>query len=124
MIAKGVKKGGLYALEELQKFSLSAISNTTSTIWHQSLGHANSRVLNFLKNKELISVSNWKKQGTICIFCQMGKSCKLPFNLSMNFSQQPLEKLHCDLWGPAPVSFCQKFKYYSIIIDDSFDILG
>ena len=72
-MAKGIKKGALYALEELRNFALSAISNTVSTtVWHQCLGHANSRVLNFLQNKEFISVSNWKKQGTICPFCQMG----------------------------------------------------
>ncbi|KAK1379293.1 hypothetical protein POM88_026037 [Heracleum sosnowskyi] len=62
LIAKGVKKGDLYALEELRKFALSTITNTaSSTIWHHRLGHANDKVLNFLKNKEFISVSNWIK---------------------------------------------------------------
>ena len=46
-MAKGIKKGGLYALEVLRNFALSAISQSgfSHTIWHHHLGHANSRVL-------------------------------------------------------------------------------
>lgn len=48
----------------------------------------------------------------------MAKSCKLPFISTLNLSMFPLEKIHCDLWGPAPVNSCQNFKYYACFVDD------
>lgn len=75
MIAKGVKKGDLYALEELRHFALSSITNTASSaIWHHRLGHSNAKDLNFLQNKEFINISNWKKQRTICPFVKWEKA--------------------------------------------------
>ena len=48
----------------------------------------------------------------------MGKSCKLPFNKSNKVSKFPLEKIHSDLWGPAPLSSNQNFRFYAIFVDD------
>ena len=50
--------------------------------------------------------------------CQLGKSCKLPFDKSNKISEFPLEKIHCDLWGPAPLNSTQNFRYYALFIDD------
>ena len=47
----------------------------------------------------------------------MGKSCRLPF-ASYNKIAAPLVKIHCDLWGLAPVALVQNFKYYVIFVDD------
>lgn len=33
-------------------------------------------------------------------------------------STSPLERIHCDLWGPSPVVSTQGFKYYVILIDN------
>jgi len=33
-------------------------------------------------------------------------------------ASRPLERVHCDLWGPAPVSSVQGFQYYVIFIDN------
>lgn len=30
----------------------------------------------------------------------------------------PLDKVHCNLWGPAPILYCQQFKYYVSFVDD------
>lgn len=54
----------------------------------------------------------------ICTSCQLGKHCKLPFHVSNNISRSPLDKIHCDLWGPAPNSSVQKFLYYAVFIND------
>ena len=48
----------------------------------------------------------------------MGKSCRLPFSLNNKIASAPLVKIHCDLWGPAPIASVQKFKYYVIFVDD------
>ncbi|KAL2517389.1 BRASSINOSTEROID INSENSITIVE 1-associated receptor kinase 1 [Abeliophyllum distichum] len=36
--------------------------------------------------------------------CQMGKSCRLPFKTSNRISKFPIEKIHCDLLGSAPMA--------------------
>ena len=63
-------------------------------------------------------MSNWLKVENICTSCQMGKSCHLPFSLIEKIDTVPIAKIHCDLWGPAPVSSVQHFKYYVIFIVD------
>lgn len=48
----------------------------------------------------------------------LSKSVKLPFSSSENQSTEPLNKVHCDLWGPAAVTSLQRFKYYAVFADD------
>ncbi|TXG63956.1 hypothetical protein EZV62_010950 [Acer yangbiense] len=119
IIAKGRKNGGLYALDETKHQALAVFKNQASqSIWHKRMGHPHSKFLKVLHSKNLIDVSSWEKEKSVCISCQMGKNCKIPFTLSNNISRFPLDKLHCDLWGPAPILSCQQFKYYAIIVDD------
>lgn len=66
----------------------------------------------------MINVSNWKKDTSICYSCQTSKSCKLPFNTHNELSLYPLNKIHYNLWAPAPVISCQGFKYYASFVDD------
>lgn len=79
------------------------------------MGHINDKILKLLANKELIEVSSWKKEQSVCENCQLSKRCKLP---NEKLSLNPFDKLHCDLWGPTPILSCQKFKYYASFIDD------
>jgi hypothetical protein len=48
----------------------------------------------------------------------MGKSCCLPFSLHNKIEIAPLTKIHCNLWGPAPVASIQNYKYYVVFVDD------
>lgn len=117
MIARGHKKGHLYTLEGDYQEALSAIrGGSPSTVWHQRLGHPNKKILSLLKDK--INVTQWVSKPAICVSCQMGKSCKLPFQSSNKISEFPLDKIHCDLWGPAPIASNQNFRYYALFIDD------
>ena len=93
-------------------------NNASESIWHKRMGHPHLKSLKFLHSKNQINVSSWEKIRSVCVSCQMGKSCKIPFSLSNKISLFPLEKLHCDLWGPAPIFSCQQFKYYAVIVDD------
>lgn len=52
------------------------------------------------------------------LFVSMEKSHKLPFNLSNSKVSKPLEIIHIDLWGPAPLISKQGFKYYVNFLDD------
>ena len=74
--------------------------------------------MQILENKQAINVSHWFTKNTVCNSCQLGKRCKLPFNNSKSISTFPLEKVHSDLWGPAPIPSSQNFRYYAIFVDD------
>ena len=99
ILGKGHKMGGLYALDGSTEQAFTAITRnkTPFTIWHQRMGHPHLKFLKYLQEKHLIDVSSWTKSQWICISCQMGKSCKLPFKSSNKITEFPLEKIHCDL---------------------------
>ena len=111
----------MYALEEKAKQAYTTIqgNKVNFDIWHRRMGHPHEKFLKILQEKQLIDISSWKKLENICINCQMAKSCKLPFNSSNKVANFPFEKIHCNLWGPAPILFTQGFNYYAIFIDDS-----
>lgn len=60
----------------------------------------------------------WFKKSSIWPSCQQGKSCRLPFFVNQNTNNLPLQKVHCDLWGPSLVTSVQNFRYYVAFIDD------
>uniref|UniRef100_A0A2N9E312 Integrase catalytic domain-containing protein n=1 Tax=Fagus sylvatica TaxID=28930 RepID=A0A2N9E312_FAGSY len=47
-----------------------------------------------------------------------GKHHQLPFNDSVSITTRPLELVHTDVWGPAPVTSCNGTRYYVSFIDD------
>ena len=90
---------------------------TSGDLWHQRLGHPHTDILQLLvKNKSI--VINKTSSSLLCDACQLGKSCRLPFLSSETVSTKPLERVHCDLWGPSPVVSTQGFKYYVIFVDN------
>ncbi|KAH9669465.1 retrovirus-related pol polyprotein from transposon RE1 [Citrus sinensis] len=120
ILAKGTKTKGLYALDEGHHVALylSEGRKAPYNIWHQRMGHPQIKSIKFLNKNKLIDVSNWITKDYVCSSCQMGKNCKLPFNFSNKISSVPLHKIHCDLWGPAPISSVQNFRYYAVFVDD------
>ena len=99
ILAKGHRKGNLYAFEEgqLEAFTAVKTPGASSETWHARLGHPNLKFLQTLENKKVLNVSNWLLKDTICTSCQLGKRCKLSFNKSDSVSKFPLEKIHSDL---------------------------
>jgi hypothetical protein len=121
IMATGRKNQGLYALDSGGAVAALAAIKTGKApvdIWHQRLGHPHSKLLHVLASKNIIDVSDWLKTEKVCSSCQMGKSCRLPFPSHNKIAPAPLVKIHCDLWGPAPVASVQNFKYYVIFVDD------
>lgn len=120
VIARGRKRGKLYVFDGVFHGALSAIRRGGSTLsmWHQRLGHPQAKSISLLKDRRLIDVTHWLTKPNRCISCQMGKSCKLPFNRFNKISEFPLDKIHYDLWGPAPIASNQFFRYYVVFVDD------
>ncbi|MDV3143314.1 MAG: GAG-pre-integrase domain-containing protein, partial [Sweet potato little leaf phytoplasma] len=76
--------------------------NVPLNLWHSRLGHASAKVVKSVL-KSCNVVLNVNEKFSFCESCQKGKSHKLPFPQSFTHIWQPLELIHCDLWGPAPV---------------------
>jgi hypothetical protein len=53
----------------------------------------------------------------VCDACQQGKNHQLPFAKSFSVPQGPLELIHLDVWGPAPVLVGRK-NYYGSCVND------
>jgi len=66
----------------------------------------------------LINVKGTTKCEHVCDSCQFGKLSRLPFFRSEHSSSVIFEKIHCDLWGSAPVLSIEKFRYCVCLVDD------
>lgn len=54
----------------------------------------------------------------MCRSCLDGKFTKLPFLSSHTKSAIPFEIVHSDIWGPAPCTSIDGYKYYVTLIDE------
>lgn len=115
----GRRKGDLYVLPTSPELHFShRFKSGSADIWHQRLGHPQFSALQLLKNKGLISVLGSLKTEHLCDSCQLGKLSKLPFYSSEHSSTGIFERIHCDLWGPAPVRSIGNFRFYACFVDD------
>lgn len=88
---------------------------STST-WHSRLGHPSSTTVRGILSR--FDLPHSGHSISICSSCQLGKSKKLPFSSSSFLTTKPLEIIHSDVWGPAPIPSISGFNYYIIFIDD------
>ena len=95
-----------------------AFSSTTSAqLWHTWLGHPQSRVFSHVLNK-FLHVNFVSNKVPFCTHCVEGKHHQLPFTDSVSITSRPLELVHTDVWGPAPVISCNGTRYYVSFIDN------
>uniref|UniRef100_A0A2N9J182 Integrase catalytic domain-containing protein n=1 Tax=Fagus sylvatica TaxID=28930 RepID=A0A2N9J182_FAGSY len=132
VLYKGLSKNGLYPIHTLPSSPSMSPSASASPpisaflssknkwqLWYHRLGHPSDRVLVSVipALSSCISVSNKHVQHH-CKHCLIGKMHRLPFTHSQFQSTQPLELVHSDVWGPAPVNSCNGYKYYLLFVDD------
>nr|GEY04100.1 putative ribonuclease H-like domain-containing protein [Tanacetum cinerariifolium] len=92
-----------------------------SNLWHRRLGHINLKTINKLVKGNLVRGLPIKvfENNNTCVACKKGKqhraSCKTKTVSSIN---QPLFRLHMDLFGPTFVKRLNKKSYYLVITDD------
>lgn len=53
----------------------------------------------------------------ICHACQLGKSTRLSFSMSLSCTYAPFDIIHADLWT-SPVLSVTNYKYYLLLLDD------
>ena len=129
VLYKGLSENGLYPIHSNHSSvqtlaaspSMSAFLSTKNKwqLWHHKLGHPSDRVLvSALPNlSSCISIKNKHVQHH-CKHCLIGKMHKLPFESSQFHSTQPLELVHSDVWGPAPIPSSNGYRYYILFVDD------
>ena len=129
---KGLSRDGLYPLHGLSlplRCSLSVSSSSAqavclhsarapasdSSLWHARFGHPQDRVLSHILQKSVNPSLSVISQ--FCKHCTQGKMTQLPFSHSNTIASSPLEIVYSDVWGPAPISSINGFRYYVSFID-------
>nr|GEW47603.1 Gag-Pol polyprotein [Tanacetum cinerariifolium] len=92
-----------------------------SNLWHRRLGHINFKTMNKLVKGNLVRGLPTKvfENDNTCVACKKGKqhraSCKTKPISSID---QPLYRLHMDLFGPTFVKSLNKKSYCLVVTDD------
>ena len=89
----------------------------SSSLWHDCLDHPNNQVLQRLLPLVNTTRSN-KTQSIACTHCIQGKITKIPFKNSVSHACKPLEVVHNDVWGPAPITSNSGYQYYVIFVNE------
>ena len=90
-------------------------------VWHHKLGHPSDSVLWTALSSFNSTVScndSISSFGNHCKHCLSGKMHKLTFNKSVFLASKPLKLVHSDVWGPAPITSTNDFRYYLVFIDE------
>nr|GFA07199.1 ribonuclease H-like domain-containing protein [Tanacetum cinerariifolium] len=101
--------GDLYPVTKPSTIPTALVSTSSST-WHQCLGHPGDEVLWSLASRQFISC-NKEKPSHVCHACQLGKHVKLPFHSSKSIVKHCFDIIHSDLWT-SPIISKSGFKYY------------
>nr|GEY95619.1 putative ribonuclease H-like domain-containing protein [Tanacetum cinerariifolium] len=92
-----------------------------SNLWHRRLGHVNFKTINKLVKGNLVRglPSKVFTNENSCVACKKSKqhrdSCK---SKTVSYVDQPLFRLHMDLFGPTFVKSLSKKSYCLVITDD------
>ncbi|GJT38950.1 ribonuclease H-like domain-containing protein [Tanacetum coccineum] len=106
--------GDLYPVTKPSTVPAAFVSTSSST-WHQRLGHPGDDVLCSLFSRHLISCNNERSPHVYHAF-QLGKHVKLPFHSSISSVKQCFDIIHSDLWT-SPIVSSSGFKYYVLFLD-------
>ena len=116
----GKCEGGLYPLKETgaqHPRQACRVSRPSTWRWHSRLGHASLPMVERVIRENLLPCSVSHDVESVCDSCQKAKSKQFPYTRSDNKSCAPLDLIHSDVWGPAPISV-GSYAYYVSFIDD------
>ena len=122
-----LQNNGLYLLDlatDDESASFAKADNVPLNVWHHRLAHAGYESIK--KMAELKIVDNLKMCDDIkqfCSDCALGKATHLPFpQKSQRKKLKPMEFIHADIWGPAPVQSKSGKHYLLVLVDDASDM--
>ncbi|KAM1026446.1 hypothetical protein ACFX2C_039460 [Malus domestica] len=116
---------GLYPIHSLSTSFLPSQSSHVaflghlvgSSLWHTRFGHPSNNVVSLLLKQANIPC-NQDVVSHMCQSCLKGKFTQLPFPSTHVKSVIPFQIVHSDLWGPAPCTSIDGYKYYVTLIDE------
>lgn len=109
-----------YKLSSLQVLTCSSISPsvTNSTIhqWHLRLGHASEKFCHLIFVRNLNNFTKFVPFNYLN--CQLAKQLALSFSLLNSICDQPFDLIHFDIWGLAPTTTvnCYRYLFFSLMI--------
>ncbi|KAJ0781817.1 putative RNA-directed DNA polymerase [Helianthus annuus] len=121
VLAKGVCENGLYVLKDSPQALVATTGVSTRAsyeLWHARLGHVSFDSISLLNKLGVLSVTSVLPKPNVCTPCQLSKSRRLSFEPNLKRASNPLDLIHCDLWGPAPVCSKDGYRYYVSFVDD------
>lgn len=110
MIGEGIVEDGLYLVKPKQ-FVFNTSRNKEFYLSHKRIGHPSDQILEKLFKFPHVDHSS-------CETCKFAKQSRIPFCNSFSKSNEVLELIHSDVWGLAPNSSYNGFKYFVTFIDD------
>jgi len=120
ILLSGPSNNGLYSLrlpqlKPIPKCTFTA-TKASSTIWHRRLGHPHHKVFSSIVSGCSLPVTT-KLLSSFCTACQLGKSSKLSLPLSHFRSNNILDLVYCDVWGPAPTLSSDGHRFFMLCVD-------
>ncbi|KAM2961779.1 hypothetical protein FF1_031321 [Malus domestica] len=88
-----------------------------TSVWHKRLGHPSAEVLAVMLRNVGQNV-NADSSPSVCSSCLSGKMCRQPFPVKETRASSMFDKVHSDIWGPAPVKSLEGFRYYVSFVDE------
>ena len=124
-LLQGLVKDGFYTLQNCSSTDQSpgcsyALVSAQGLVklWHSRLEHPSSSIFRKIISSNKLAIKGTTSVDFFCSMCAIAKNHKLPFGSSTTFTSKSLELLHCDLWGPIPVTSVSGFRYYFLIVDE------
>jgi hypothetical protein len=117
LLLEGKCESDLYPLKPFDVESLLVGYSAQPDQWHARFGHPSSLIVRCILRLNNLPCLKESSVSSVCNACQLAKSHQLPYNTSIHRTTMPLEIIHSDVWGPAPISV-GGYKYYISFIDD------
>ena len=84
-------------------------------LWHRRLGHAS---FGYLKKLFPSLFTRFDVSSFQCEVCELAKSHRASFPLTLNKSLVPFMIIHSDVWGPSKVTTLGGSRWFVTFIDD------
>lgn len=87
-------------------------------LWYLHLGHVPFSIISMLNKLRYLSVIYILPSPGVCSSWKLAKSKRLSFVINEKRASGVLNLVHCDLWGSAPISTADAFRYYVAFKED------